>query len=450
VNTEKDDLLDILIVDDEPSIRKMLAMWLECAGHRVTTAASPKEALATAGKATFDMAFVDLRLGMQNGMDLIPELRKQSPWMRIVVITAHAAISSAVEAMHRGAMDYLPKPFGMEQVELVVHRVAEVRRLERQVAVLQDAAGQSPPDLEITSKNRSMQQVFHRAQQVAKSEATVLLRGESGTGKGVLARLIHQWSSRREKAFGVVSCPSLSPELLESELFGHVKGAFTGAARDTLGRVATCDGGTLFLDEVGDLPLQLQPKLLRFIQDRQYERVGEAVTRTANVRVVAATNINLEDAIEAGAFREDLLYRLNVVQLQVPPLRERREDIVPLAERLLIYFAAQAHRPLMTFTAEARQVLEAHAWPGNVRELRNVVERAVIFAEGTQIGVESLGLHQTAKLVSPALGRLQSLEAMEEVHIQHVIGATASLEEAAKVLEIDIATLWRKRRKYGI
>jgi len=428
----------------------MLALWLESAGHRLTTAAAPQEALAAVAQAAFDMAFVDLRLGTQSGLDLIPKLRQQSPWMRIVVITAHAAINTAVEAIHRGAMDYLPKPFGVEQVELVVQRVAEVRRLERQVAALQNAAGQNVPDLEINSRNRTMQEVLHRAQQVGKSEATVLLRGESGTGKGVLARLIHHWSCRREKPFGVVSCPSLSPELLESELFGHVKGAFTGAVRDAVGRVATCDGGTLFLDEVGDLPLPLQPKLLRFIQDRQYERVGESITRQANVRVIAATNINLEDAIKAGAFREDLLYRLNVVQLQVPALRERREDIIPLAQRLLVHFASQAHKAQLTFNGETCQVLEAHSWPGNVRELRNVVERAVIFAEGTQVGVESLGLQQTEKLVSPALGKFQSLESMEKMHIAHVVGATASLEEAAKVLEIDVATLWRKRRRYGI
>jgi len=427
----------------------MLVMWLDVGGHRVQSASSPKDALALAGKVAFDVAFVDLRLGTESGLDLIPELLKTSPWLKVIVITAYASIDTAVQAVKMGAMDYLPKPFSTEQVDLLLKRVSDQRELERKLAAL-ESGGNGTGEVNLETRSPAMQRVLHRAQQVAKSEATVLIRGENGTGKGVVAKLIHHWSPREGKAFGVVSCPSLPPELLESELFGHVKGAFTGAVRDNPGRVAACEGGTLFLDEIGDLPGNLQPKLLRFIQDHEYEHVGDAGVQRADVRVVAATNVDLEAAVKAGRFREDLFYRLNVVELRIPPLRNRPQDIVPMAERFLAGFALQNNKTFAGFTERAVQVMEDHVWPGNVRELRNTVERAVIFCETERVDVEDLGLEQAAGELSPALGKRRSLEAMEEAHIRHIIRTTGSLEEAAKVLEIDIATLWRKRRKYGI
>ncbi|HUO09380.1 MAG TPA: sigma-54 dependent transcriptional regulator [Phycisphaerae bacterium] len=443
-------LLDVLIVDDEPSIRKMLAMWLDGGGHRVQSASTPADALALATKVSFDMAFVDLRLGVHSGLELVPELLKASPWLKIVVITAFASIDTAVEAVKKGAMDYLPKPFSTEQVDLLLRRVDELRQVEQKLAALEAAGGGTVGELNLDTRSPAMQKVLHRAQQVAKSEATVLIRGENGTGKGVIARLIHQWSPRAQGPFGVVSCPSLPPELLESELFGHVKGAFTGAVKDNPGRVSACEGGTLFLDEIGDLPPLLQPKLLRFIQDHEYEHVGEPVTRRANVRVITATNVDLEAAVKAGKFREDLFYRLNVVELRIPPLRDRPQDILPLAERFLAGFAIQNHKSLAGFTERTIQVMEDHVWPGNVRELRNTIERAVIFCEQPRVDVEHLGLEEAAGKLSPALGQRRSLEATEEAHIRHIVRTSASLEEAARVLDIDIATLWRKRRKYGI
>ena len=427
----------------------MLAMWLDAGGHRVQSAATPHDALALAAKVSFDMAFVDLRLGTHSGLELIPALLKGSPWIKIVVITAFASIDTAVEAVKKGAMDYLPKPFSTEQVDLLLRRVAELRGLEEKLAAVESGGG-ALGGVHLETRSPAMEQVLHRARQVAKSDATVLIRGENGTGKGVVARLIHQWSARAGKGFGVVSCPSLPAELLESELFGHVKGAFTGAVKDSVGRVAACAGGTLFLDEIGDLPALLQPKILRFIQDHEYEPVGEAVTRRADVRVITATNLDLEGAVKAGKFREDLFYRLNVVELRIPPLRDRPQDIVALAEGFLAAFASQSHKTLAGFTERAIQVMEQHDWPGNVRELRNCVERGVIFCEQAQVDVEHLGLQGAAEKLSPALGQRQTLEATEEAHIRHIIRASASLEEAAKVLDIDIATLWRKRRKYGI
>lgn len=441
--------LRILVVDDEPTIRRTLTIGLNAEGHEVAAVGSTDEALREARRRPFDLAFVDLRIGGETGLDLIPRLTAESPWLKVVVITAYASIETAVEAIKRGATDYLPKPFTPAQVRLVIDRVLKVRQLEQRVAGLQGALGEREAGIDLASQSPTMRRAVELAQQVAPSDATVLIRGESGTGKGVLARAIHEWSDRRAKPFSVVSCPALSPQLLESELFGHVKGAFTGAARDNPGRIAGSEGGTLFLDEIGDLPLPLQPKLLRFVQDREYERVGDAVTRRADVRVVTATNVDLEAAVREGRFREDLLYRINVIQVDLPALRERAEDIVPLAERMLRHFSRR--RPLAGFTDEALAALRAYPWPGNVRELRNAIERGVILCRGERVGVEhlpnGLGYRPTAE---PQLGDPVPFEQIEAVHIRRLIATSPSMEEAARVLGIDAATLWRKRKKYGL
>jgi NtrC-family two-component system response regulator AlgB len=295
----------------------------------------------------------------------------------------------------------------------------------------------------------TMQRAIALARQVAASNATVLITGETGTGKGVVARAIHRWSPRAQKPFAVISCPSLSAELLESELFGHNRGAFTGAVRDNPGRVASCEGGTLFLDEIGDLPLSVQPKLLRFIQEREYERVGDAITRSADVRVIAATNRDLLADVKAGTFREDLYYRLNVFQVDLPALRERAEDIEPLSRRLLSFLATQNHRHAMTLTGDAIDSLKRHAWPGNVRELRNTLERAAILCQGQTVGKETFPFIRSGS-AEAKIGDHVSIEAIEEQHIKQVLATTPSLEAAAAVLGIDQATLWRRRKKYGI
>jgi NtrC-family two-component system response regulator AlgB len=443
--------LSILVVDDEINIRKTLSLCLESQGHKVVAVSNPADAAVEAARRAFDLAFVDLRLGADRGLDLIPVLLASSPWLKVVMITAYASIETAVASMKSGSVDYLPKPFTPAQVRHITERIAELRKLEQNVAALQEMLGRTNPEVDLQATDSpAMQRAIHLAQQVAGTDATVLVRGESGTGKGMLVKAIHGWSPRREKPFGTVSCPSLSGELLESELFGHVKGAFTSAVRDNPGRIAICEGGTLFLDEIGDLPLPMQPKLLRFIQDREYERVGEQLTRRADLRVIAATNIDLERAVAEGRFREDLLYRLNVIQVEIPPLRERADDIVPTAERLLAFFTRGRARSVLGFTPEAAAALRAHAWPGNVRELRNVIERCAILATGDWIGPELLPGSVAPPPAEATPGAMITLEKLEELHIRRVLAATRSLDEAAEVLGIDAATLWRRRKKYGI
>jgi two-component system, NtrC family, response regulator AlgB len=442
-----------LIVDDELNIRKTLRLALEALGHEVSEAGTSQDALHQAERQPHDVAFVDLRLGGESGLDLMEPLLAQAPRLAIVVITAHASIDSAVEAMRRGAFDYLPKPFTPAQVRAVLQSVAQKRGLRDRVAELEEQIRAEVPEASFHCEDVLWKRAMGLGQQVAVTEATVLIRGESGTGKGVLARAIHAWSKRSDGPFVTVSCPSLSPELIESELFGHVRGAFTSAVRDAPGKVSAAEGGTLFLDEVGELPLALQPKLLRFLQERKYERVGEARTRQADVRLLAATNRDLEEAVGAGAFREDLLYRLNVIEVALPPLRART-DMMELANHLLRFFAAQLGSKLTSFSAEARQALARYAWPGNLRELRNAVERAAILAQGPEVGLADLPERVAQRRVEDGsaveVGEPVSLEQLEAEHIRRILTRSASLDEAAKTLGIDPSTLFRKRKRFGL
>jgi NtrC-family two-component system response regulator AlgB len=445
----------ILIVDDEPNIRRTLRMALEATGHTVLEAASAAKAVEQAELQPLDVALLDLRLGGESGLDLIEPLLAAQPRVAIVIITAHGSIDTAVDAMRRGAFDYLAKPFTPAQVRGVLERVARVRGLQNQLADLAERVRSVAPEVELDSPDPQFQHVLDLVRRVAPTDTAVLIRGESGTGKGVVARTLHAWSQRADGPFVTVSCPSLSAELLESELFGHCKGAFTGAIRDTAGKVAAAEGGTLFLDEVGDLPQALQPKLLRFLQEKRYERVGETRVRAADVRLVAATSRDLESAVAKGTFREDLLYRLNVVEVLLPALRAR-SDILALAEHLLVFFARQTGRRLTGFTAEARTALTAYTWPGNLRELRNAVERAAILAAGPEVGLADLPERISRGPLAPSattpveLGAPMTLEQIELEHIRRILGAASSLDEAASVLGIDASTLYRKRRKHGL
>jgi NtrC-family two-component system response regulator AlgB len=443
--------VNILIIDDEASLRRTLRTALESMGHQATEARDGAQALDLLGHRQFDLVFLDLRLAREQGLDLLPELLRLAPGLDVVIITAYATIDTAVEAMRRGAFDYLPKPFTPDQLRLVLERRARARRVQSHVEELEAQVRSFVPEADLQTEEPAMRQALEMALKVAPSEATILLRGESGTGKGVLARTIHAHSRRSAAPFVTVHCPSLSAELLESELFGHVRGAFTGAVRDTVGKVAVAEGGTLFLDEVGDLPPALQPKLLRLLQEKRYERVGETQTRASDLRILAATNRNLEADTAAGKFREDLLYRLNVIEITLPPLRQRRGDILPLAEHLLRFFARQTGKPPSGFTEEAREAMLRYPWPGNVRELRNAVERGVILAAGPLVGLADLPT-QVGAPPRPGIevGGRVTLDQLEAEHIRRVLAMAATIEEAATTLGIDPSTLYRKRKRYGL
>jgi NtrC-family two-component system response regulator AlgB len=436
----------ILVVDDEKNIRGTMTMALESMDHVVASASNSALALAAIRAAVYDVVLLDLKLSQENGLDVLEEILRLSPQVAVVMVTAYASVETAVEAMRRGAFDYLPKPCTPDQVRQVLARIEKTKKLERRVAELESRLEAEGPESDLTSRSPAMQKTLEIAFRAAESEAGILLLGESGTGKSVLARAIHHRSPRRAGAFVTVSCPSLSRELLESDLFGHVKGAFTGAHADTLGKVAAADGGTLFLDEIGELPLEVQAKLLRLLQEREYERVGETKSRRANVRVISATNRDLAQAVTAGGFREDLFYRLNVISIHLPPLRERMSDLENIATAQLTFLAGHAGKNVRGFTPSALAAMREYAWPGNLRELRNVIERAMVLSHGELIEVEDLT--ETIRTKSEMrLGGAFPLEAIQAEHIRRVVANSRTLEEAATILGIDPATLYRKRKK---
>jgi NtrC-family two-component system response regulator AlgB len=441
---------NVLVVDDERNIRATLAVCLEGLGCRVAQAATGAAALEALRLAPYDLAFLDLRLGEESGLDLIPRLLAERPGLDVVVITAYATFDTAVEAVRRGAADYVPKPFTPAQIRLLVERLSARRAAAARVGDLESRLGEAAPEISLETGSPRLRAVLEVVQRAGAADVAVLLRGENGTGKGVLARTLHEASPRRARPFVVVSCPTLTEELLASELFGHAKGAFTGAVRDRPGRVEAAEGGTIFLDEIGEIPPALQAKLLRFLQEKAFERVGETRTRTADVRIVAATNRDLEDEVKAGRFREDLLYRLNVVEVTVPPLRERPEDVLPLARRFLAFFAHGARQPVAELAPAAERALLAYPWPGNVRELKNVMERATILSPTRVLELEALPerLREQVSAV-PVLGGDFDLEAIEREHLLRVLARAPTMEEAARILGIDASTLWRKRKKLG-
>ncbi|WBG64686.1 sigma-54-dependent response regulator transcription factor AlgB [Pseudomonas citronellolis] len=439
----------ILLVDDEPAILRTFRYCLEDQGYSVATASSAAQADALLQRQVFDLCFLDLRLGEDNGLDVLAQMRLQAPWMRVVIVTAHSAVDTAVDAMQAGAADYLVKPCSPEQLRLAAAKQLEVRQLTARLEALEGAQASQAEQLE--SHSPAMTAVLETARQVAATDANILILGESGSGKGELARAIHAWSKRAKKSCVTINCPSLNAELMESELFGHNRGAFTGASESTQGRISQADGGTLFLDEIGDFPLPLQAKLLRFIQDKEYERVGDPVTRRADVRILAATNRDLAGMVAQGAFREDLLYRLNVIVLNLPPLRERAEDIQGLAERFLARFVKDYGRPARGFSPASAGLLRQYAWPGNVRELRNVIERASIICNQELVEPEHLGLgEQSGAAAVPRVGEALSLEELEKAHIASVMASAPTLDQAAKILGIDASTLYRKRKQYNL
>ncbi len=443
--------LRVLVADDELEVRTSLGQSLEQLGCTVTSAATAEATTSLVASQPLDLAFLDLRIGTASGLDLLPRLLESRPLLSIVIVAAQAAVDTAVEAMRRGARDYLPRPFTPAQIRHVIERECERRALLGQLHDLQGRLRDATPDVEMASTAPAMRRVLDLASRAAATDVSVLLRGESGTGKGLLARLVHAQSARAARPFVVVNCPTLSEELLASELFGHARGAFTGAVRDQPGRVEAAEGGTLFLDEVGEIPPTVQAKLLRFLQDHEYERLGETHTRSADVRVLAATHRDLEADTHTGRFREDLFYRLNVVELTLPPLRERPLDILPLARHFVAFFARSVRRPAPRLATATEALLTGYAWPGNVRELRNAVERAVMLWPGAVLEPQAFPERIAGRAPRAwQAGDDCTLEALEREHVLRVLARAPSLDEAAAILGIDASTLWRKRKKYGV
>lgn len=441
----------VLIVDDEAGIRRTTRIAIETAGHTTAEAPNGLRALKALEDESFDACFLDLKLGADDGLEVLAKLLKVQPSLAVVLFTAYANIATAVEAMRRGAFDFIPKPFTPEQIRAILAKIEKARALETRVQLLETQLADTSPAIDLESSEPAMQRAYEIAFKAADTSASILILGPSGTGKSVLAREIHRRSAQRDAAFVTVNCPSLSRELLESELFGHVKGAYTGAVSDAAGKVAAADGGTLFLDEIGELPLEIQPKLLRLLQEREYERVGETRTRHANVRVIAATNRNLAAEVKAGRFREDLFYRLNVISIGMLGLHERPGDLVRFAEEYRKFFAARIGRKIAGFAPPVLTAFGAYAWPGNLRELRNVIERAVILAPGPTIELADLPEEFGAgSSPSVAVGARVTIDALEAEHIRRILATSRNLDDAARTLGIDPATLYRKRQKLGL
>jgi NtrC-family two-component system response regulator AlgB len=441
-------MANILIVDDEKNIRSHLELYLRGLGHNAETAADGTSALAALERGSFDIVLSDVRMAGMDGLALLNEIRQRRPQIVVVLMTAYATVAQAVEAMRGGAYDYLVKPFSLDQVRLLLDRVLEVQKLRRENDSLRRTIEQ-PPLLD--SKSALMQRVLETARQVAESDVTVLLTGESGTGKNVLAAAMHRWSPRRDGPFVTIACTTLAEHLLESELFGHLRGAFTGAWKDKPGRLEAAQGGTVFLDEVGELSADLQAKLLRFIDEHRFERVGGAETIAVDARVIAATNRDLEAEVQAGRFRHDLFFRLNVIGIRLPALRERSEDLALLTDHIVEQLGARHRREGLTLADGVAPALAGYDWPGNIRELVSALERAVVLARGDTIRAEDL----PDRLVAPPAGALTattglSLEELKRRHIQQVLADSSTLEEAAARLGINATTLWRQRKRYGL
>jgi len=450
-------IMDFLIIDDDKTFREATCYLIEDENHYAEGVASGQLGLTRLKEEKFGAVLLDLNLGKENGLDVLTEIQKAHPDLPVVMFTAQGNVKTAVEAMRRGAADFLEKPFQSEQFLTVLARLQRLRlmgqqieRLEREVT--ETRAQEVEPIFDFTAP--AMQEVMATLHRAAKAPASILILGESGTGKSVAARAVHRNSHLADKPFITVSCPSLSKELLESDLFGHVRGSFTGAVKDHWGKVSAAEGGTLFLDEIGDLPLEIQPKLLRLLQEREYERLGENVTRVANIRVLAATNRDLKQRVTEGHFREDLYFRLNVITVEMPPLRARPGDLRIFAEHYAKHFAARCGRQLEGFTEEALAAITGYAWPGNLRELRNAIERAVILGREPRISRQDL----PGELRNPAAadgngsasgnaGAAMTLEQLEEQHIRRVLSQTRTIAEAAQILGVDEATVYRKRKK---
>jgi len=440
-----------LIIDDDKNILTALKIHLEDLGMETAVARTGTEGLRIFNLVKPEIVLLDLKLPDMDGLKVLEEIVATQIKTYVVIITAYAAIDTAVKAIKMGAFEYLAKPFTPAQVSHILEFVARIRNLESEVNTLKEKLKGVFQEGDFITRNRRVRKILETTRQVADSNASVLICGESGTGKSILAHLIHTWSPRRDKPFVTVPATSLQENLLESDLFGHVRGAFTGATKDKQGKLEVADGGTVFFDEVGDMSPAIQAKFLHFLQYREFTKVGDTKTLQVDVRVIAATNRDLEAMVREKAFRDDLFYRLHVIEIFMPPLRERIEDVPLFATYFLEKFGRENNKNVKRITEEALHALQSYTWPGNIRELVNVIERATILAKGEEVTPDDLPEHITGfRPGEHSAKHLVSLAELEREHIKAVLAQTASIEEAARVLRIDPATLWRKRKRYHL
>ncbi|MFN7995960.1 MAG: sigma-54 dependent transcriptional regulator [Bryobacteraceae bacterium] len=437
----------ILIVDDETVVRDSLGKWFSSEGYQSQPVGSAREALEAIQHAEYDVALLDIKMPGMDGMELQSRLREADPELTVIVMTGYASVETAVQALKQGAYDYITKPVDPDELSHLVSKALEHRKARREVVRLRETLQEVAPGTELIGRSPAMKKVFELVEMVAPTEATVLITGESGTGKEVVARSIHSAGSRRFMPMVTIHCGALTETLLESELFGHEKGAFTGAQYRKKGKFEVADGGTVFLDEISDISLKTQTDLLRVLQEKEIVRVGGNQPIKVDFRCIAATNKNLEALVKAGTFRPDLYYRLHVFCVDLPPLRERREDIPLLVAHFLNKFCMMTSRSVPQLSSEALNVLMSHEWPGNVRELENAVERALVVCRGPEIKPSDFSFQFQANGVPTG----RTLEDVERVHIERILRETEhNLSRAARILDIDRTTLYNKLRRYGL
>ncbi len=436
----------ILIVDDDISVLSTLETCLSEFGFYVVTCSNPLDVVGIIAKNNFDLIFLDIQMSPIDGFTVLTEIKKLSPDIPVIIISGSEEFDFALRAVEMGAYHILQKPMELKELIFFTKKAIEYQQIKFELKKIKDKFKYITTPENIITQNRDLLEVIELAETVADSDISILIRGESGTGKELMAEFIHEKSSRKNKPLIKVNCAAIPEGLLESELFGHVKGAFTGASKDRKGRFELADGGTLFLDEVGEMPTAFQAKLLRVLQSGQFESVGDSKTKKVNVRIISATNVNIEAGIEEKTFREDLFYRLNGVTIPIPPLRERPEDIELLVKHFIEKFSKNKH---FSITDEALLLLKNHSWRGNVRELENTIHRVVLLAKDAI--VDTLHLPPEIKTTNNrSSDSLLSLEKLKELHIKKVLEATSDFKETARILKIDLATLWRKRKKYSI